>query len=131
MKAAGTMGYAGAEVALLTRHGKAGVIAPAPEGPLGCRVRLDDGYDTDRLGTFSREVPRRGSQLEVARTKARIGMERTGLPLGLASERAFGPDPCAGLFSWNVEYSLAVSLELARNWSAASQRSSSSCLSSW
>lgn len=30
-------------------------------------------------------------------------MELSGLPLGLASEGAFGPDPMAGLFPWNVE----------------------------
>jgi hypothetical protein len=90
-------------VALLTRHGKAGVIAPVLDAAVGLRVRLDDGYDTDRLGTFCREVPRRNTQLDTARAKARIGMARTGLPLGLASEGAFGADPYAGLFPWNVE----------------------------
>lgn len=66
-------------------------------------MRLDDGYDTDLLGTFSRDVPRHGTQLEAARAKARIGKGPSGLPQGLASEGAFGPDPYAGLFPWNVE----------------------------
>ncbi len=95
--------YAGRPIALLTRHGKERVIAPALEPALGCRVELVTGYDTDRLGTFTREIPRAGSQLEAARRKARIGMELSGLSLGLASEGAFGPDPMAGLFPWNVE----------------------------
>lgn len=95
--------YSGRRIALLTRHGKERVIAPALEPLLGCRVEHVAGYDTDLLGTFSRDIPRAGSQLEAARRKARIGMQLSGLPLGLASEGAFGPDPLAGLFPWNVE----------------------------
>lgn len=95
--------YAGRPIALLTQHGKERVIAPVLEPALGCRVELVTGYDTDRLGTFTREIPRAGSQLEAGRRKARIGMELSGLSLGLASEGAFGPDPMAGLFPWNVE----------------------------
>lgn len=95
--------YADTDVVLLTRHGKERVIAPILEAMMGCRVRLDNGYDTDRLGTFSRDVPRRGTQLDAARAKARIGMERTGLSFGLGSEGSFGPDPQVGLLPWNVE----------------------------
>ena len=95
--------YSGRCVALLTQHGKERVIAPVLDAALRCRVERVAGYDTDLLGTFSRDIPRAGSQLEAARRKARIGMELSGLPLGLASEGAFGPDPVAGLFPWNVE----------------------------
>ena len=95
--------YAGQRVALLTQHGKERVIAPALDAALRCRVECVAGYDTDLLGTFSRDIPRAGTQLEAARRKARIGMELSDLPLGLASEGAFGPDPMAGLFPWNVE----------------------------
>jgi hypothetical protein len=97
------LSYAGQRVALLTRHGKERVIAPALEPALGCRVERVAGYDTDLLGTFTRDIPRAGMQIEAARRKARIGMELSGLPLGLASEGAFGPDPFAGMFPWNVE----------------------------
>ena len=95
--------YRGRQVALLTQHGKERVIAPVLDVALGCRVGRVAGYDTDLLGTFTREVPRPGTQLQAARKKARIGMDLAGLPLGLASEGSFGPDPYAGLFSWNVE----------------------------
>jgi len=95
--------YAGQRIALLTQHGKERVIAPVLDAALGCRVECVSGYDTDLLGTFSRDIPRAGSQLEAARRKARIGMELSGLSLGLASEGAFGPDPVAGLLPWNVE----------------------------
>ncbi|MDE1999997.1 MAG: hypothetical protein KGI52_13855, partial [Burkholderiales bacterium] len=95
--------YAGQTIALLTQHGKETVIAPVLEPILGCVVQRIDGYDTDQLGTFTRDTPRPGTQLEAARRKARVGMELSGLPVGLASEGSFGPDPFTGLFPWNVE----------------------------
>ena len=95
--------YGGWRVALLTQHGKERVLAPLLGSALGCRVERIAGYDTDLLGTFTREIPRAGTQLEAARKKARIGMELSGLPLGLASEGSFGPDPMVGMFPWNVE----------------------------
>lgn len=90
-------------VALLTQHGKERVIAPVLEPALGCVVHHVDHFDTDQLGTFTRDVPRPGSQLEAARQKARTGMTLSGLPVGLASEGSFGPDPFTGMFPWNVE----------------------------
>ena len=91
-------------MALLTQHGKEGVIASVLDPALGCRVERVTGYDTDLLGTFTRDIPRAGMQLEVARKKARIGMQLSGLPLGLASEGSFGPDPMVGIFPWNVDF---------------------------
>ena len=96
--------YAGHRVALLTQHGKDRVIAPLLDSALGCRVELVAGYDTDLLGTFTRDIARAGTQLEAARHKARIGMQLTGLRLGLASEGSFGLDPRIGMFPWNVEF---------------------------
>lgn len=93
-------------------HGKEKIIAPLLEEGLGCRVEHVSGYDTDLLGTFTREIPRPGSQLDAARRKARIGMELTGLPLGLASEGIFGPDPFTGLFAWNRELVIWIDDEM-------------------
>lgn len=95
--------YSGRRIALLTRHGKERAIAPVLEPALGCRIELVEGFDTDRLGTFTRDIPREGTQLEAARRKARIGMELSGARQGLASEGSFGPDPFTGLFPWNRE----------------------------
>lgn len=103
MSAAVTASYRNRMVALLTRHGKEAVIGPVLEAALGCRVQHVDGYDTDLLGTFTRDIPRAGTQIEAARRKARIGMSLSGSPLGLASEGSFGPDPFTGLFPWNLE----------------------------
>lgn len=103
-----TRPYAGSRIALLTQHGKERVIAPVLDAALGCRVERVGGFDTDQLGTFTRDIPRAGNQLEAARRKARIGMELSGLPLGLASEGALGADPMVGLLPWNVELLLFI-----------------------
>jgi len=95
--------YAGQRVAFLTQHGKEQVVAPVLEHGLGCRIEHVTGFDTDQLGTFTRDVPRPGSQLDAARRKARKGMELSGLSLGLASEGSFGLDPFSGMLPWNLE----------------------------
>ncbi|MEY2333854.1 DUF6671 family protein [Acidithiobacillus ferrianus] len=95
--------YKGSRVALLTQHGKEKVVAPLLAAAIGCDVVLVTDFDTDQLGTFTRDILRAGTQIEAARKKARIGMELAHLPLGLASEGSFGPDPFTGMFPLNVE----------------------------
>jgi len=94
--------YVGRRFSLLTQHGKERVIGPLLRESLGVEVELALGFDTDTLGTFTREVARPGSQLDAAREKARKGMEILGASYGIASEGAFGPDPY-GLIPWDVE----------------------------
>ena len=103
--------YNGRRVALLTQHGKEQVIVPALEPALGCRVERVTRYDTDLLGTFTRDIPRAGNQLQAARKKALLSMELSGLPLGLASEGSFGPDPFIGMLPWNVEMLIWIDSE--------------------
>jgi hypothetical protein len=95
--------YEGCRVALLTQHGKQAVIAPLLEPALGCHIELVTGFDTDQLGTFTRETPRPGTQQEAARRKARQGMLLAGASLGIASEGSFAADPFSGMLPWNVE----------------------------
>lgn len=71
--------YSGRRITLLTQHGKERVIAPVLDAVPGCGVERMSGFDTDTLGTFTRDIPRAGTQIEVARRKARIGMELSGL----------------------------------------------------
>lgn len=108
LAAAGAGGYLGRRAAFFTQHGKEKVVAPTLEAALGCKVSHVTGYDTDLLGTFTRDIPRAGSQIEAARKKARLGMELSGLSLGLASEGSFGPDPMVGTFPWNVEFLILI-----------------------
>lgn len=105
--------YAGRCIAFLTQHDKERVVAPVLKASSGCRVERVAGYDTDQLGTFTRDIPRFGTQFDAARKKARIGMDLARSPLGLASEGSFGPDPFAGLFPWNVEILIFIDDELS------------------
>ena len=102
----------GQRIALLTQHGKEKVLAPILEPALGCHIEHVQGFDTDTLGTFTREVPRAGTQLDAARRKAREGMRLAGLTRGVANEGSFGPDPFTGLFPWNVEIWVWIDDEL-------------------
>ena len=95
--------YEGEKASLLTQHGKEAVVCPELLTGCGITVVHQKGFDTDSLGTFTGDIPRSGSQLEAARTKARIGMQFGGLTLGLASEGSFSPDPFTGLVPWNNE----------------------------
>ena len=78
--------------ALGTMHGKAAAIAP-PLARIGITLVVPDGLDTDRFGTFTAEIPRVGTMEDAARAKARAAIAATGLPVGLASEGAYGPHP--------------------------------------
>lgn len=85
--------YEGCTAVLCTKHGKEAAIAPPLRAMLGLAVYVPAGMDTDILGTFTGEIERVGTPLEVVIRKARMGMNATGLPFGLASEGSFGPDP--------------------------------------
>ncbi|MBL6854641.1 MAG: hypothetical protein ISS15_20095 [Alphaproteobacteria bacterium] len=79
---------------LATMHAKERVIAPLLERALGLRVRVSNGIDTDRFGTFSRDVERTGSQLDAARAKIAAAFADTpDAQVALASEGTFGPHP--------------------------------------
>lgn len=95
--------YFGQRVALLTQHGKQTPIGEVLSGGLGCQLEHVTEYDTDQLGTFTRDIARSGNQLEAARAKARIGMTLSGLSIGMASEGSFGPDPFSFMLPHNLE----------------------------
>jgi len=86
-------------------------VAPALRAALEVELEVVRDFDTDALGTFTRDVPRPGTQLDAARRKARLACERSGLPLGLGSEGSFGPGPVA-FGEWNLE--LVVCVDAAR-----------------
>ena len=94
IKSASKWSVAGKRAILATMHRKERVIRPLLEGGLGLEVELPDGFDTDRFGTFSREVERKGSQLDAARAKieAALGHDRQA-QTAVASEGSFGPHP--------------------------------------
>jgi hypothetical protein len=86
--------YDNTPAVLATMHGKERVIAPLLERDLGLRVELALGLNTDRFGTFSREIERKGSQLDAARAKIAAGFANAPYArVGIASEGSFGPHP--------------------------------------
>ena len=101
--------FAGAVAALGTRHGKERVIGPTLDAELGIRVEVAKDLDTDRFGTFTREIPRPGTALEAARSKARAAIEaHGGARFGLSSEGSFGPHPSVPFFPGGIEIVLLV-----------------------
>jgi len=89
-------------------HGKEAAIAPPFAERLAMRGVTPGGLDTDTLGTFTGEVPRAGTAAQAAIAKARLGMSRTGLPLGVASEGSYGPHPQAPFLAAGVELMVLV-----------------------
>jgi len=79
--------------ALATMHGKELAIGPSLETALDVRVLVPPDLDTDALGTFTGEIERPAGILETAVRKAKLGMEASGLALGIASEGSYGPHP--------------------------------------
>ncbi len=78
---------------LATMHQKERVIAPILNRELGVKVIVPANFDTDRFGTFTRDIPRTGNQLEAARHKAEKVLAATGESLAIASEGFFFPHP--------------------------------------
>ncbi|MFK2905951.1 hypothetical protein ISP17_18470 [Dyella ginsengisoli] len=94
----------GETAVLATMHGKERAIATLLERFLGVRVVVPDDFDTDRFGTFSRDVARVGTALDTARAKIHAGFERVPeARLGLASEGSFGPHPVVPFLAWGSE----------------------------
>ena len=91
--------YCGRKAALATKHGKERAIARPLRAGLGLTVTVEEDIDTDVLGTFTGEIERVGTPREVAIRKARMGMEASDLPLGLANEGSFGPHPFIPFFT--------------------------------
>ncbi len=79
--------------AIATMHGKERAIAPVLGRWFGMTISTVPGVDTDALGTFTGEIARSGTMLDAARAKALLAISRTGAPIGIGSEGAFGPDP--------------------------------------
>ena len=102
--------YAGGVIALTTRHGKERALGRVFAAGLGARLQLCD-HDTDQLGTFSGEIPRLADALATCRAKALLGMEASGLRLGLASEASFGPHPAMPLLAVGQELLLFLDQE--------------------
>lgn len=89
---------------IATMHGKQAQIVPALADLGLVWLPLPEGFDTDRFGTFTRDVPRSGDQRAAAECKALAALEV--LPeadFAIASEGSFGPHPAAPFMVGGVE----------------------------
>lgn len=84
-------------------------IVPTLTAELWIRVEVVSDLDTDRFGTFTREIPREGGARETARLKARAAMEAHSR--GLASEGSFRPHPSVPFVAGGVELVLLIDRE--------------------
>jgi hypothetical protein len=83
--------YAGKTVGLATIHAKERAIAAPFMRVLGARIEVALGVDTDTLGTFSGEIARPASQVEVTDMKARMTFAAMDVDCSIASEGSYGP----------------------------------------
>lgn len=104
--------YAGRTIALTTKHGKDRAVSLPLRLGLGASLVVPEAIDTDALGTFTGEIPRVGTPRETAARKARLGMAALELPLGLASEGSFGPDPAVPFIAIDHELLIFIDDEL-------------------
>jgi len=74
-------------------HRKEQAIAPPLESALGIHTLVPPNFNTDRFGTFTRDVQRPADQLATARLKAQAALDLTAGTLAIASEGSFGPHP--------------------------------------
>lgn len=78
---------------IATMHGKEQVIEPAL-AELGLRCVAATAINTDRFGTFTRDIVRAGSQRDALLAKAQAGLDiMPEADFAVASEGAFGPHP--------------------------------------
>ena len=83
----------GARIAVGTMHAEERALARPFTRILGTELVIPHEIGKDAYGTFRGEFARAGTMLEAARAKARLGMTRTELNFGLASEGNSGPHP--------------------------------------
>ena len=99
--------YANQVAVLTSKHQKINLIAPAFSDQVGLKI-IELDLDTDELGTFTGEVERKAPPLETAIQKARLGMDATGTPIGIASEGSIGPDPLIPFIHSDIEHLVLV-----------------------
>lgn len=96
---------------LATMHGKESAISPVLHEKLGLTLTVPTDFDTDRFGTFTRDIARAGDQLESARAKALAAMKEIGVELAIASEGSFGSHPSIPFLPSNLEIVLLIDKE--------------------
>ena len=98
------MHFNGRKLVIATMHEKQRVIAPIIESKLGVKCILDKTLNTDLFGTFSGDIERIDSVIEVLRAKCTQAMKATKTDLAIASEGSFGCHPFSFFSPANEEW---------------------------
>jgi hypothetical protein len=88
---------------IATMHEKEKVIAPVLEGKFGLKCYTTNQINTDKFGTFSREIPRRKNQIRTLKDKIDFAYKVTGETLIIANEGSYSPDPQLSMITINTE----------------------------
>lgn len=102
--------YASQKAVLTSKHQKLHLIQPHFKESLSLDV-VELPLDTDLLGTFSGEIERVLTPRETAIKKAKLGMQATGMSLGIASEGSIGPNPSVPWIQSDFELIVFVDAE--------------------
>jgi hypothetical protein len=100
--------FKGRRLVIATKHEKEKVIAPLLEQALGVFCFVQDGFDTDSLGTFTGEIERALDPVATARQKCLLAMALSNCDLGIASEGSFGPHPSMFFVSADDEFLIFI-----------------------
>lgn len=107
--------FKGRTVFLVSKHRKEEVIFPVFEKYLGVSGMLIDSADTDLLGTFTGEIPRKNGPLETVKLKCRNWLNPSHHEdLVLATEGSFGSHP--QLFFIPAHQELIHIVDLKNGW---------------
>lgn len=100
--------FKGRSLVIATKHEKEKVMAPLLEEALGVSCFIQEGFDSDVLGTFTGEVERELDPIATARKKCLMAMELANCDLGVASEGSFGSHPSIFFVHANDEFVLFI-----------------------
>lgn len=93
MSVSSAVDFANRQAVLATMHRKEVAIAPLLKQELGIEVVVLPNFNSDRFGTFTREIDRPANQVETAKLKALAALELTDAAIAIASEGSFTPHP--------------------------------------
>ena len=120
--------HCGTVAVLATMHGKEQVIASLLEQGLGLRGDFVHGLNTDRIGTFSRDIERTGTPLEAARSKTAAAFDHApDTRVCVASGVRFGPHPLVPFLSPGNELFLLIDRETGLEPSGQHAGSETNC----
>lgn len=100
-----------------TMHGKEEVLAPVLAPLLGAEIRVAEGLDTDRFGSFCGAVGRPHDARTAARLKAAAGLGlHPEADFAVSSEGSFGPHPALPLIAAGLELVLLLGRDGLEVW---------------